>query len=318
MQRSEALTKKIGVLYGGTSSERSVSLETGAMIHKALVARGYDAILIDQGPDLPAALVAHGIDVAFIALHGKWGEDGCVQGLLEVMRIPYTGAKVFGSALAMDKHLSKIAFREAGLPVAPYAIVTRDLAAAFTAADLPFNLPAVVKPNAEGSSVGVTIVHDEAALRTALEEALRFDERLLVEKFVAGQEVSACVLNGEPLGVIGIKPARGFYDFTAKYQDDGTAYPYPAPLPPDQYARCLEIGRIANAVVRGEGATRADIIVADDGEMAVLEINTLPGMTSHSLVPQVARAEGIPFEELCERILLCASLGLSEPKEARR
>ncbi len=316
MKREDLLKKRIGVIYGGLSSERDVSLETGQAVHRGLVQRGYDAVLIDQDRDLPARLIAEKIDVAFIALHGKWGEDGCLQGLCEVMGIPYTGAKVFGSALAMEKYQAKIIFKDAGIPVAPAIFLANaEEARSLKASDLPFGLPCVVKPNADGSSVGISIVKQPEELLPAIEKALALEDRLMVEAYIAGREIQVSLLNGQALGAIWVKPAGEFYDYAAKYLEDTTEYIYPAPLPASQYAECLQVAERANAVVRGQGAVRVDLIVRDDGSLVILELNTLPGMTSHSLVPKTAAAKGIPFDDMMERILLAASLDLHPPIE---
>lgn len=312
MTREEMLGKVVGVIYGGVSSERDVSLKTGAAVGRALKARGYRTEMIDYtGAGLVEHLRGAGVDVAYLALHGAYGEDGAVQGLLEVLEIPYTGAKVFGSALAMDKHASKVLFREAGLPVAAGLLLREGE----PLPELPFDLPVVVKPNADGSSVGVTLVKNEQELDIAVKKAFLIESRILIEPYISGKEVSVSILDGKALGVIWIKPAREFYDYDAKYLTNDTEYIYPAPLRESVYRRCLEIGEAACRVVRGEGAMRCDLIVPEDGNMVVLEVNTLPGMTDHSLVPKTAAACGIAFDELVERILLGASLGL---RPARR
>lgn len=303
------LGHRVGVLYGGMSDEREVSLVTGRAMEHALSGIGYDVELIDVGRDLPQALVAKRIEVVMNGLHGRFGEDGAVQGLLDLMGIPYTGSGVAASAVAMNKHLSKLAFQAAGLPLASHVFVTRETKATLLAEPLPFPLPAVVKPNANGSSVGVTIVHEAAELVPAVEKALQADHAALIEAFFAGTEVSVSVLDGEALGVIQIEPADDFYDYRAKYLVESTKYTYPAPLPPAVYADLMDLGTRANAALGGRGVTRTDLIVAPNGDRIVLEINTLPGMTAHSLVPKTALGEGISFEELMERLLEGAACG---------
>jgi D-alanine-D-alanine ligase len=312
MTRDEMLTKRIGVIYGGVNTERDVSLETGSVIHKALLAKGYKAVLIDYtGSNLPQRLIDEKIEVAYIALHGTYGEDGALQGMLEIMGIPYIGTKGYGSTIGMDKFTSKILFREAGLPVAPAVLVR----AGEAIPELPFGYPVVVKPNSDGSSFGVSIVRDPEDLDKAVADALAIEPRILIEAFVKGREISVSVLNGKALGAIWIKPAREFYDYVAKYLTNDTEYIYPVPLSEHVYQRCLEIGEATCKIVRGEGVLRCDLIVTDNDEMVILEVNTLPGMTSHSLVPQTAKGEGIAFEDLIEQVLLSASLGL---RPARR
>jgi len=314
MTREEMLEKKIGVLYGGLNSERSVSLETGEVIYQALLKKGYNAVLIDQGRDLPQRLIEEKIEVVFNALHGKWGEDGAVQGTLEVMGIPYTSTSILGSALAMDKYQAKIAFQAAGLPIAPFTMVSKDVCGKFNPSSLGFDLPAVVKPNSEGSSSGISIVKKAEEFQQALQKVFKLDSYALVEKYIVGKEIQVTVLNGKGLGAIWVKPAREFYDFEAKYKTDDTEYIYPAPLEEMLYNECIRVAEQANKVIRGKGATRVDLIVNDNGEIIILELNTLPGMTSHSLVPKTALAEGIVFEDLVEQILFDASLELFEPE----
>lgn len=312
--REEMLGKKIGVVYGGINSEREVSLETGDVLYNALRKKGYNAILIDMQRDLPFRLRDEKIEVVFNALHGKWGEDGAVQGLLEVMGIPYTGTPVLGSALAMDKYQAKLAFNAEGIPVAPFVLIKKNERGKFTLNQLPADYPLVVKPNSDGSSAGISIVKKVEELQRALDKAFKLDNYVLIEKFIAGREIQVTVLNGKGLGAIWVKPAREFYDYEAKYKTDDTEYIYPAPLDKIVYNECISVAEKANKVIRGRGATRIDLIVNDNNDIVILELNTLPGMTSHSLVPKTAAAEGIVFEDLVERILLDASLELFEPE----
>ncbi len=299
---------KVAVLYGGRSAEREVSLNTGKACAEALASRGLDVALVDVGLDLPERMRALGVDVAFLALHGRWGEDGCVQGLLESMGIPYTGSGVLASAMGMDKVVSKLLFRDAGLSVAPYRVFPPGRAATVTAADLPFGLPAVVKPSAEGSSVGVHVVKEHAALAAALADAATFKGDLIVERYVKGAEVNVAVLDGEALGAIEIVPSREFYDYVAKYTPGSTQYFFPARLPAPVLDRLSRDAVTAYRAVGCAGAARVDFIVAPDGTPYVLEVNTLPGMTATSLVRKIAKGNGISFADLCERLLEGASL----------
>ncbi|HQR30138.1 MAG TPA: D-alanine--D-alanine ligase [Anaeromyxobacteraceae bacterium] len=300
--------KKVAVLLGGRSAEREVSLATGKACADALRARGLDVTPVDVGLDLAERLRAMGADVAFLALHGRFGEDGCAQGLLESMGIPYTGSGVLASAMGMDKVVSKLVFRDAGLALAPYRVFPRARAAAVTVADLPFGLPAVVKPACEGSSVGVHVVKEPAQLAPALADAATFKGDVIVEGYVRGQEVNVAVLDGEALGTVEMVPSREFYDYVAKYTPGSTTYHVPARLSPEVTARVSRDAETAFRALGCEGAARVDFIVTPDGTPHILEVNTLPGMTGTSLVPKIAAGRGIPFPELCERLLDGASL----------
>ncbi len=300
--------KKVAVLYGGRSAEREVSLKTGEACAEALRSRGLDVTLVDAGLDLDVRLRALGADVAFLALHGRWGEDGCAQGLLESMGIPYTGSGVLASAAAMDKVVSKLLFREAGLSLAAYRAFPPAKVGAVTVADLPAGLPAVVKPACEGSSVGVHIVKTAEDLPAALADAARFKGDVLVEQYVKGQEVNVAILDGVALGTVEMVPSREFYDYVAKYTPGSTTYHVPARLSPEVTARVCRDTETAYRALGCAGAARVDFIVAPDGTPYILEVNTLPGMTGTSLVPKIAAGKGIPFPELCERLLDGASL----------
>jgi D-alanine-D-alanine ligase len=300
--------KKVAVLYGGRSAEREVSLRTGKACADALVSKGYDVTLVDAGLDLPERLRGAGIAVAFNALHGRWGEDGCVQGLLEAMGIPYTGSGVLASALGMDKVVSKAMFAALGLAVIDYRVFPASRAGDVRAADLPFGIPCVVKPSGEGSSVGVHLVKDAANLRAACLDAATFKGDVVVERYVKGTEVNVAVLDGKALGAIEIEPANEFYDYAAKYTAGTTRYHYPARIPEAHARRVLEAAEAAHRGLGCAGVTRVDFIVAGDGTPFILEINTLPGMTATSLVPKIAAGLGIPFADLCERILEGAAL----------
>jgi D-alanine-D-alanine ligase len=300
--------KKVAVLYGGLSSERDVSLKTGAACAEALRAKGYDVALVDVDRDVGARLRAEKVEVAFNALHGRFGEDGCIQGLLEAMAIPYTGSGVTASAVGMDKVVSKTLFRSAGLAVADYRVFPRERAGAIGVADLPFGLPCFVKPAGEGSSVGVSFVKEKGALRAACEEAARWKGDVIVERYVKGKEIQVAVLEGKALGVIEVVPANEFYDYAAKYTAGTTQYFYPARIPDADARRVSEAAEVAHRALGCAGVTRTDFILAADGVPYILEVNTLPGMTATSLVPKIAKGNGISFEDLCERLLDGASL----------
>lgn len=303
----ELKKKKIGVLMGGLSTEREVSLRTGKACAEALESKGYVATRIDVQRDVAARLAAEGIEVAFNALHGRWGEDGCIQGLLESMFIPYTGSGVLASAAGMDKVFSKQVFVAHGIQTPAY-VTFSDFAAFERAPKLPFGLPAVVKPSGEGSSVGVQIVKTPEALRAAVLEASRLKGVILVERYIKGREIQVAVLEDEALGAIEIVPANEFYDYEAKYVAGTTRYLFPAPIPEPQYRAVCEIALAAHRALNCAGATRSDLIVEPTGETWILEVNTLPGMTSASLLPKIAAGKGIDFASLCERLLMGAAL----------
>ncbi len=292
---------KIGVLMGGMSTERGVSLESGAAVLGALRAKGWDAVGIDVGPDLPAQLVAQGVQAAWIALHGRFGEDGCVQGLLEVMQIPYTGCGVRASAVAMDKIATKRALAECAEVVMARDAVHRD------GEPLPdLQLPVICKPAVGGSTIGMSICRTEEELRVGLEQALTLNAEVLVEEYIAGDEITAAVLDGEALPIVAIIPESGFFDFEAKYTKGKTRYVAPAPIP-DAVAQSAQRAAVAAYGALGcQGLCRADFIIRSDGTPVFLEINTIPGMTATSLSPMAAGATGLGFDDLVERVLLGA------------
>jgi D-alanine-D-alanine ligase len=301
--RDQMRTKKIGVLCGGLSAEREVSLRTGEAICATLVDLGYDAQRLFVDRDLDLALRQARIDVAFLALHGRYGEDGCVQGLLELMGIPYTGSDVLSSALAMNKHKAKEIFRLHNLPTPPYYVLANDGAEPVREAHGAFGFPAVVKPSGEGSSVGVSIVHDEQEFEAACESAFRFDDEVLVERFIEGKEVSVAILNDRALGAIEIAPKSGFYDYGSKYTAGRSEYHMPARLSPERYRGVLTQALMAHRALGCAGATRVDMIVSDRGNEYILEVNTIPGMTPTSLLPKIAHHAGLSFGQLCEEML---------------
>lgn len=309
LSKSDLKNKRIGVLLGGLSAERDVSLRTGAAVAKALRSLGYDVVEIDVGKDVAARLMAEKVEVAWLALHGRYGEDGCIQGLLESLFIPYTGSGVLASAVGMDKVYAKWVFSTHGIPTPPYKTFT-DASSARAAVDaLPFPFPVVVKPSREGSSVGVHVCKTKDAYLAAVDDASKYAGTLLVEQFIKGREVQGAVLDDEALGVIEVVVAREFYDAEAKYKaGSGTQYLFPAPLPADQYERVNAVCLAAHRSLGCKGASRSDVIITEGGDVFVLEINTLPGMTETSLLPKIAAGRGIDFPALCERILQGASL----------
>jgi D-alanine-D-alanine ligase len=302
-------SKKIGVLFGGLSAEREVSLKSGAAVYQALAAQGYNTVLIDVGRDLPDVLKREGIDAAFIALHGRYGEDGCVQGLLELLQIPYTGSGVLASALAMHKLYSKQAFAASGILTAPFRCYRRGEAVILT--ELPFGLPLVVKPVQEGSSVGVSIVKDESQLAAALDLAFLHDDEILVEKYIKGQEVQIGILEDRSIGAIEIVPKNEFYDFEAKYTDGMAEHIFPARLDQALYEKAQQVGLAAHRALGCKGYSRVDLLVTSVGDCYVLEVNTLPGMTALSLLPEIAaKGAGLSFEALVSCIIESAALSI--------
>lgn len=306
MDKKQLKTKKIGVLMGGLSAEREVSLKSGAAVHQALVARGYNAIAIDVGRDVGLVLDRESVEIAFICLHGRLGEDGAVQGLLETMGIPYTGSGVLASALAMNKIFAKKVFQASGSTVAPYQVLRRGETLDLTTPD--FSLPLVIKPSQEGSSVGVSIVKVATEIAAALAEAFRYDEEILVEQFVKGREIQVGILEDRALGAIEIVPKKEFYDFEAKYTPGMAHHILPAPLPEPLYEKVLREGEKAHCCLGCSGYSRVDFLVTEGGDCFLLEVNTLPGMTALSLLPEIAGGAGFGFEELVERILTSAAL----------
>ncbi len=300
--------KKIGVLMGGLSAEREVSLRTGEAIFAALRDRGHDAYRIFVDRDVDLVLRQARIDIAFLALHGRYGEDGCIQGLLEMLGIPYTGSDVLSSALAMNKVKSKEIFRLRNLPTAPYYTITHGAHGEVVESHGSFGFPVVVKPACEGSSIGVSLARTPEELEAAVEEALRLGDEVLVERYMEGKELGVAILNDRPLGVIEIVPSSKFYDFQAKYSSRKTEYHFPARISPERYRGVMEQALAAHRALGCSGATRVDMIVSDKGNEAILEVNTLPGMTQTSLLPKIAHGAGISFPELCEQILSTARL----------
>ena len=300
-------TKRIAVLMGGISAEREVSLDTGNAVMDALRKKGFNPIALDVGWDIANRLIEERIQVAFIALHGKYGEDGAIQGLLESMGIPYTGSGVLASGLAMDKIRSRWIFERFDLPVPAYRIIN-DKTDEIPLADFEPAFPLVVKPSCEGSSVGVRIVRDENELAASVDEALRYGGPVLLEQYISGREIQVGVLDDKALGAIEIRPNNPFYDYQAKYTDGFAEHFMPAPLPETKYREALEIGLKAHRVLGCEGGTRVDLLLDEKDEFFLLEVNTLPGMTRLSLLPEIAHWAGVPFDDLCERILLGARL----------
>lgn len=296
----------IGVLMGGTSGEREVSLRTGRAVAAALEEAGHAVSRIDlgAGPGALLTLAYAQMDVAFVALHGRLGEDGCVQGMLEVLGVPYTGSDVLASALAMDKLKAKELFRLHNVPTPPYYEITRaDAAGDLAELHGSFGYPTVVKPRREGSSIGLAKADDLGSLRAAVATALEHDDSVLVERFVRGREVSVALLDDRILGAIEIAPKRELYDYQAKYTPGMSEYFLPARIPAARMRGVLHLAGRAAAAVGTRGACRVDLLVTEGMNEYVLEVNTLPGMTPTSLLPKIAAAAGFDFTTLCEAIV---------------
>jgi D-alanine-D-alanine ligase len=298
----------VALLSGGRSAEREVSLKSGEQVYQALDKNKYEIRRYDPRDDLARLIQeAADIDVALIILHGRYGEDGTIQGLLELLDIPYHGSGVLGSALGINKILSKRLYEHAGLPVSPYLILDRNELAAQTEIQDILGLPVVVKPEHEGSSIGLSIVDKASNLRPALELAGQYDRLVLVEKYIAGTEITGAVLgntNPEPLPLVEIIPGDqyGFFTYEAKYEPGATEEICPARLGQSLTRKAQEYAVRAHQALNCRGYSRTDMIVSDD-EVYVLETNTIPGMTATSLYPQAAAAAGISFSELLDRLI---------------
>jgi D-alanine-D-alanine ligase len=305
--------KRVGVIMGGSSGEREVSLRSGVAVARALEARGHDVVRLALGEsfgvELGQTLELAQLDAAFLALHGRLGEDGCVQGLLELARIPYTGSSVLASALAMDKLKAKEMFRLHNVPTpAYYAVDENQDMADLEAIHGSFGFPVMVKPRGEGSSLGLTKAHNLPELARALDAAFAFDDTAIVERFITGTEINVAVLDGRVLGAIEIAPKGGVYDYAAKYTPGATEYFMPARLPPTRYRGVLNLADRAVRALGCTGAARVDLLVTNSENEYVLEVNTLPGMTETSLLPKIAAGAGYDFGRLCEAMLEGARL----------
>ncbi len=306
--------QKVGVLLGGASAEREVSLKTGEAIYGALCRLGVNAEKIYVDGDLDRVLRQNPIDVAFIALHGTQGEDGCVQGLLELLGIPYTGSGVLESALAFDKVKAKELFRLHNVPTPPYYAVDGSKIDRMEEIHGSFGFPAFVKPRRSGSSVGAGKASSLGELKARCEEAAKFDRSVLVERFVQGSEVAVGILDGRALGAVEIVPKGRFYDYKSKYSKGQSDYYFPPRLSPTRYKGVLNIAERAAQCLGVTGAARVDLLVTEGHNEYVLEVNTLPGMTETSLLPMIAQGAGYSFDALVGAILERATLGHAGPR----
>lgn len=319
--------KRVGVLMGGLSSERDVSMRSGLAIYQALQELGYNSVPVDVGKDIANVLKKEKIKLAFLALHGGTGENGAIQGLLDVLGVPHTGSGILASALAMDKEASKKIFHYHGINVLPYIVVRRakshgkhkgdgkktdkgpDMTGAYIFPDFPeppFELPWVVKPAAEGSSVGVSMVKEAGSLSACLEKTFALGQRLLVEKFIKGKEVHIGILGDRVLGGVEVRPSLEFYNYEAKYTSGLTDYIIPPEVDETVYENVRNMALRAHHSIGCSGVSRVDFIVDDNNVPCILEVNTLPGMTETSLLPKIAGFAGLSFKDLVEEIIRLA------------
>ncbi|MCM2678781.1 D-alanine--D-alanine ligase [Echinimonas agarilytica] len=300
---------KVAVLLGGRSAERDVSLKSGAAVLKALQEQGIDAHAFDPSEQPLQNLIDDGFERVFIALHGRGGEDGVMQGALEWLGLPYTGSRVLGSALAMDKIRSKQIWQTLELPTADYRIISEPLSlqcAEQVLAQLDGKV--MVKPACEGSSIGMAKAEKPQELADAIAEALKFDDKILVERWIQGQEYTVTILNGRALPAIRMQTPHEFYDYSAKYQSKSTEYFCPCGLPAEEEQALKKHALHAFEALNGAGWGRVDAMKDDEGHWYLLEANTVPGMTEKSLVPMSAKAEGIEFPQLVVQILAAATV----------
>ncbi len=289
---------KVAVLMGGQSAEREISLRSGQAVLGALKRQGVNAHAVDVGPDVMVQLASS--ERAFVALHGRGGEDGVIQGALETLGLPYTGSGVAGSALGMDKYRCKLLWRGLGLPTADF-VMLQDEADLEAAAELGF--PLIIKPSHEGSSIGMARVENRRELEAAWQDAARYDVEVMAEKWIAGAEFTAAILGDEVLPLIRLETPHTFYDYAAKYEANDTTYRCPCGLDEGQEQQLQRLALKAFRSVDAGGWGRVDLMQDADGQFLLLEVNTAPGMTDHSLVPMAARARGIGFDALVWRIL---------------
>ncbi len=288
---------RVGILAGGPSNEREISLRSGKAVHRALVGEGVDAVLLEVGSDIQDMIKRSRIDVVFIALHGRFGEDGTVQKILEDLDMPYTGSGVEASRLALDKIASKQVFEGAMIPVPRYVAFEKDRLDEREACALGF--PMVVKPHLEGSSIGLSVVREKSALAPALKKAFEYGDRALVEEYIDGRELTVGIVDDVPLPVIEIVTKAKIYDYSAKYSDPETKYLVPAPISADESLKARELGLRAHKALGCRCFSRIDMMMDPRGALFVLEANTIPGMTERSLLPKAAGAKGLNFGALC-------------------
>ena len=296
----------IGVILGGPSAEREISLCTGKAIASALRSTGHNVIEIGESGSIEEGLLMNHIDIVFIALHGRYGEDGTIQRFLEDVGIPYTGSGPIASHHALDKTVAKSIFVENGIPTPEYIVVEFNEKDILDRIEKKFSFPIVTKPADEGSSIGLSIVRSADKFANALHKAAEYNSRIIIEQYIPGKEITVGILGEAPLPVIHIVPKVGHYSYGAKYTKGMTHYIVPAELPPDVYRRVQYIGLEAHNALGCRDFSRVDMRLEPDGHPWVLEVNTIPGFTETSLLPKAAEAVEIEFSELCERILILA------------
>ena len=300
--RNGALT--VGVLMGGTSAEREVSIRSGQAVAQALKTLGHRVIPVDISSETGRELDGRRIDVAFLALHGRFGEDGKIQRLLQARGIPYTGSGPEASKAAMDKVESKRLFKMNGVETPPHRVIARgDSAALLEQCGRALGYPVVIKPRSEGSSIGVTIHEDRGTLLDGAAECFRHEEIGLMEKFIAGRELTVGILDGKALPIVELKPRRRFFDYDAKYQDPDTGYGVDPDMSDLDKRRVQRAALEAHKALGCEGMSRVDLILTAFCAVHVLEVNTIPGLTERSLLPKAARAYGVDFPQLCQKIV---------------
>ncbi len=305
---------RVALLAGGRSNEREISLASGDGAREALQAAGFSVVDIDPAnPDDLKRLIEEHFDVAFLCLHGKYGEDGTVQGLLDIVGIPYTCSGVWSSALAMDKPKAKVFYEKAGVPTPPSVTVRKGETVDVSIIVEKLGEHVVVKPGNEGSAIGVFIVEGQASIEKAVSKALEIDDEVLIERYISGTELTVAVLGNEDvvaLPIIEIIPKSAFYDFESKYAADGSQHICPARLPEDVARKVQNEAVKAHKALSCSGTSRSDFILEEDGSCWCLETNTIPGMTATSLLPDAARAAGMSFPDLCKKLI---ELALEEP-----
>ena len=288
-------------MAGGPSNEREISLRSGRAVHDALLGEGMDSVFLDVKNNIDEIIEKSRIDVAFIALHGRFGEDGTVQRMLEDAGIPYTGSGVEASRAALDKAVSKDLFIRNLIPVPRHMVLTKGRSYPNDRDKL--GMPIVVKPHLEGSSIGLSIVRDKDLLQGAIDKAFGYGDKVILEEYIDGRELTVGILNDEALPVIEIVPRNKVYDYDAKYKDSDTKYLVPAPIPEDISIEARRLGVLAHRVLGCRSFSRVDMMMALSGDIFVLEVNTIPGMTERSLLPKAAQATGLRFSSLCVKIL---------------
>lgn len=294
---------KIAVLAGGPSSEKEISIKSGRAVYSALKLEGCDVEWLDiDTRDTKKMLRGSAFDIAFIALHGRFGEDGAIQKILERMSIPYTGSGVTASQLALDKIASRKIFKKRGIPVPEYKIFNKQP----IKHPEKFLWPLIVKPQSEGSSIGLSLAKSKKDFNVACKRAFEYSNKIIVEKFIKGREITVGILGKKALAVVEIIPKRIFYDFRAKYEDDKTEYSVPASLPIPLYRKAQDLGLAAHNALNCSDFSRVDMLLAEDNNIYVLEVNSIPGLTERSLLPKAANASGIPFGKLCLKLLQLA------------